>query len=193
VNAAVKQLAALHIKSYVEITPTDLAGAYKEMADLGALTQTSEGARTLITSMKSRITRIINSVKLVRPVTFYHELDNTYYSITSDTFIGKVYKDFGLTNIADAAAKADDGGYPQLQSEYIVKSNPTIIFLADGNVPDGNENYTSVKKRPGWSSLLGVKKNNVIALPTDIPSRWGPRLVNFYGFVAKSILRVESK
>jgi len=193
VSAVVKQLAALHIRSYVEVTPDNITGAYAEMEDLGKLTGFSKGAHTLISSMKSRIAQILSTVKIGHSLSFYHELDNTYYSITSDTFIGKVYKDFGLTNIADAAASADDGGYPQLQSEYIVKSNPQIIFLADGNAPDGNENYTTVKKRAGWSNIAAVKKNNVISLPSDIPSRWGPRLVNFYGFVAKSILRVEGK
>jgi iron complex transport system substrate-binding protein len=141
--------------------------------------------------MKSRIAAIESSVHLHSEMSFYHELDNTYYSVTSQTFIGKVYKDFGLRNIADAASSADDGGYPQLQSEYVIKANPSIIFLADGTPPDGNENYTTLIKRSGWNSISAVTNNRIIALPADIPSRWGPRLVNFYGFIAKSINRIQ--
>jgi len=111
-------------------------------------------------------------------------LDNTLYSATSSTFIGKVYADFNLTNIADGAATADDGGYPQLQSEYILKSDPQFIFLSDGEF---GENAKTVAARPGWAGISAVAFNKVVILPSDIPSRWGPRLVDFYQFVGNSI------
>ena len=49
----------------------------------------------------------------------YHELDPTFYSAASSTFIGGVYELFGLENIADGAEDAS-GGYPQLSAEYVV-------------------------------------------------------------------------
>ena len=62
-------------------------------------------------------------------LSYYHELDPTLYSVTSNTFIGQVYGLFGLVNIADGAEEGND--YPQLNAEYIVSSNPDLIFLAD--------------------------------------------------------------
>ena len=41
--------------------------------------------------------------KPAQPLTYYHELDNTYYSVTENTFIGQVYSLFGLQSIADFA------------------------------------------------------------------------------------------
>ena len=38
-----------------------------------------------------------------QPITVYHELDQKYYSATSRTFIGQMYKLLGLHNIADKA------------------------------------------------------------------------------------------
>jgi len=37
----------------------------------------------------------------------------------------------------------------------------------------------TVAARDGWGKLKAVTSNQVILLPADIPSRWGPRLVEF--------------
>jgi iron complex transport system substrate-binding protein len=66
-----------------------------------------------------------------KKLTAYYELDPTFYSLTSSTFVGSLMKSLGLVNIADAENTTADAGYPQLSSEYIVSANPKIIFLAD--------------------------------------------------------------
>ena len=86
--------------------------------------------------------------------------------------------------MADAASGADSSGYPQLSAEYLIRSNPQIIFLADAQY---GESISTVKARPGWQSIVAVKNGRIIELPADIPSRWGPRIVDFYELVAKSI------
>ncbi len=74
--------------------------------------------------MKHQITAIVGSVPHpATPVTVYHELDSSYYSATSKTFIGRVYSLLGLKNIADAADKTGSG-YPKLSAEYIVAVGP---------------------------------------------------------------------
>ncbi len=179
-----KQLTKLNIPVYWEVSPTSLTEAYAEITDLGKVTGRSAAATDVVASMKKRITASIKNHKKGKSVKFFHELDNTLYSATSETFIGSVYKSFGLTNIADAAASADSYGYPQLTSEYIIKSNPRIIYLADAEY---GESGKTVGARPGWKNLVAVRKKQVIALPTDIPSRWGPRLADFYEFVGTSL------
>ncbi len=178
----------LKIKVYFETAPDDINGAYKEISDLGSLTGKGTAAKALIRSMKASIKKSITAAKRKSSLSFYHELDDTLYSVTSETFIGKVYKDFNLTNIADAAAKADSYGYPQLTPEYVVQSNPALIFLSDAQY---GTTGASVAARPGWSNLKAVTSNRVIPLPEDIPSRWGPRLVDFYQFVSTSIQNVN--
>jgi len=180
-DAIVSQLKRLKIPVYVEHTPETVAQAYSEINDLGMLTGKISGAKNVIDKMKKQITTILTSGKINSQNKLFHELDNTLYSATSKTFVGKVYTDFGLTNIADAAATADDGGYPQLQNEYIIKSNPDYIFLTDG------ESLESVKSRPGWAGISAVVNQKVVILPEDIPSRWGPRIVDFYIAVAKAL------
>jgi iron complex transport system substrate-binding protein len=138
--------------------------------------------------MKRKIAAAVKSGRTSKKISFFHELDNSLYTATSDTFIGKVYKDFNLINIADPAATADSAGYPQLQSEFVIKSNPKIVFLADAQY---GESLATLTKRPGWSGIAAVKNQNVVSLPDDIPSRWGPRLVDFYQFIADAIAKVK--
>ena len=64
------------------------------------------------------------------PLTLYHELDSSFFSADSTTFIGELYGLLGLRNIADQA-EGNSGGYPQLNAEFIVSANPDLIFLAD--------------------------------------------------------------
>jgi len=181
-------LEKLKISVLMEKAPENLAQAYKEIEVLGAVTGRTAEAKKVTFKMASLIKSIIKKSKVSGKVTFFHELDNTLYSVTSDTFIGKVYKDFGLINIADKAAGADSYGYPQLSAEYLVKSDPTIIFLADAEY---GESVATVNARAGWSEITAVAKKNIFALPNDIPSRWGPRLVDFYRYVAASLSKVK--
>ena len=181
-------LEKLKIPVLMEKAPENLAQAYKGIEVLGAVTDHTSEAKKVTFKMAALIKSIINRTKKTVKITFFHELDNTLYSVTSDTFIGKVYKDFGLVNIADKAAGADSYGYPQLSAEYLVKSDPTIIFLADAEY---GESAATVKARAGWSGITAVTKKNVFALPNDIPSRWGPRLVDFYRYVAACLTKVK--
>ena len=181
-------LEKLKIPVLMEKAPETLAQAYKEIEVLGAVTDHTSEAKKVTFKMAALIKSIINRTKKTVKITFFHELDNTLYSVTSDTFIGKVYKDFGLINIADKAAGADSYGYPQLSAEYLLKTDPDVIFLADAEY---GESAATVKARAGWSGITAVTKKNVFALPNDIPSRWGPRLVDFYRYVAASLSKVK--
>jgi iron complex transport system substrate-binding protein len=181
-------LEKLEIKVFLESAPLDLSQAYLEITALGRATGKISGAQNVVSEMKSKISAAVKKGKTTKKLTFFHELDNTLYSATSDTFIGKVYKDFNLINIADPAATADSAGYPQLQSEYVIKSNPKIIFLADAQYGESTE---TLSKRAGWNGIAAMKNKSIVALPEDIPSRWGPRLVDFYEFIATSIAKVK--
>ena len=186
-NSVAKNLKKLGIKVWVEQTPNNIKEAFTEFATLGQLTGHKAQAATLVKVMKAKIADIVATYKFPRTKTFV-ELDNTYYSATSKTFLGAVLKDFGLANIADAAAGADKTGYPQLTAEYIVKANPKLILLTDA---DWGETFATVKARAGWDQIAAVKNAKVFGLSADVSSRWGPRLVDFYQSVADAVASVK--
>jgi iron complex transport system substrate-binding protein len=181
-------LTKLGIPVLMEKAPATLQDVYAENTLLGRVTDRAAGAAKLNASMAKSIKEIVSKAKKSSKVRIFHELDDTYFSVTSKTFIGKVYKDFGAVNIADAAAGADNSGYPQLSAEYLLKSDPQVIFLADAQY---GVTADSVSKRAGWSQISAVKNKKIVELPADIPSRWGPRLVDFYKLIGASLAKVS--
>jgi iron complex transport system substrate-binding protein len=183
-NALVK----LGIPVLMQPAPATLNDVYAENTILGKVTNRQAGAAKLNAAMAKSIKNILAKAKKSSKIRIFHELDDTYYSATSETFIGKVYKDFGAVNIADEASGADNSGYPQLSAEYLLKSDPQVIFLADAQY---GVTADSVSKRAGWSQISAVKNQKIVELPADVPSRWGPRLVDFYKLIGDSLAKIS--
>jgi iron complex transport system substrate-binding protein len=178
-------LERLDIPVLLQDAAPDLEAAYEQIETLGAATGNVEGAETVVQSMRTEIEELVASVPAAEGATVYHELGPDYYSATSDTFIGSVYGVFGLVNIADAAAGADAGGYPQLTGEYIVSESPDVIVLADTKCCE--QTAETVAKRPGWDQIEAVANEDIVEADDDIASRWGPRTVDFVALIAESL------
>jgi iron complex transport system substrate-binding protein len=167
---------------------TTVDDAYAQIGKLGAATGHTAEAKQLVAGMKSRIAKLVASVRGARGMTVYHEVGPDLYSATSSTFIGKIYSLFGLKNIADAA-DASNSGYPQLSAEYVLSANPDLITLADitccGITP------AKVAARPGWAGLKAVRSMSILRIDDSIASRWGPRIVNFVNAVATALQRLQ--
>jgi iron complex transport system substrate-binding protein len=176
-NSIKAKLAAVGVRVVEMDAPTTTTGALGQIVRLGELTghgaQASSLARSLSHAMKSLVRSIPAHPGKV--LTAYYELDTTYYSLTSRTFVGTLMKSLGVVNIADAKGTSADAGYPQLSAEYVVNANPKLIFLADSVCC--NASAASLAKRPGFSMVAAVKDGEVITLNDDVASRWGPRLV----------------
>jgi iron complex transport system substrate-binding protein len=158
---------------------------YTQIEQLGAVTGHVAEAAELVGQMQSEIATVIEALPdLPEPLTYYHELDpNGFWSVTSDTFIGLVYTEAGLVNIADAVG--EDNPYPQLNAEFIVSEDPDLIFLACtkycGETPE------TVAARPGWDAMSAVVNGNVIPMDDDIASRWGPRIADYIEQVGAAV------
>jgi iron complex transport system substrate-binding protein len=177
------QLRDLGIKVVFVPAANSLKQAYREILRLGRLTGHGKGAGAVVRSMKTRLAAIVRSVPASRRhLRVYHELDPTYYTATSKTFIGSIYALFGFKDIADAA-DTTGGGYPQLSGEYIIQQNPQLIVLADTKCCQQTE--ATVAARPGWSTMAAVKHGRVVGVDDDVASRWGPRIVQFARTVAR--------
>ncbi|HSA52113.1 MAG TPA: ABC transporter substrate-binding protein [Yinghuangia sp.] len=158
---------------------------YTQFNTLGTATGHAAEAAAVTDKMKKDIGEVVAKAKKpAAPLTYFHELDNTGYSVTSKTFLGEVYTLFGLRNIADAADK-DGSGYPQVSTEHIVTSNPDLIFLGDTKCC--GQNAATVGQRPGWDKIKAVQTGNVVPLDDDIASRWGPRVVDLVKAVAAAV------
>ena len=158
-----------------------LDDTYSQIEQLGAATGHVGDAAELVARMRTEIGDIVASVPhRDTPLRYYHELDNTYYTVTDDTFLGSIYSMFGLSSIATGG-----NGYPQLSAEYILEQNPDLIFVADRQCC--GVTAETIAQRAGWNEQSAVRDDRVYLLDEDIASRWGPRVVDLVREIARTV------
>src|SRR5688572_18031752 len=183
-NGIVAALDALSIPTLLLGAPDTLEESYEQFETLGAATGHADDATKAVQDVQDRIDAAIASAADAEGMTVYHELDPTYYSASSSTFIGSIYGLFGLENIADEAPGAETG-YPQLSAEYVVGAAPDLIVLADTICCD--QSADAVAQRPAFDTVPAVQEGRVLEGNDDIASRWGPRIADFAESVAETL------
>ena len=179
----VSGLEAVGVPTLLLPTAASLDDSYTQLEVLGAATGHVGEAAEVVAQMQADIDEIVATTTVPAGVTFYHEVDATLYSASSNSFLGQIYGLLGLTNIADEA-DTEGTGFPQLASEYIVSQDPDIIYLADvdfGVTPE------SLSERPGWAEMTAVQNDAIVPLEAYLASNWGPRVVELLELIAESV------
>lgn len=189
VKGIVAELGKLNIP--VDLVPDakTIDDTYAQITELGKRTGHDNEAKALTDRMRGDLAKLVKDLpKRDKPLTYYYELDPALYTATSKTFIGSLFTQAGLVNVADSA-DSSGSGYPQITAEALIHANPDLIFLADtvmGETPD------KVKARPGWAGVTAVAKGNVTALDSDIASRWGPRVVDLMRAITDAVAHAQT-
>jgi iron complex transport system substrate-binding protein len=187
-NNLLPALERLKIPVLHEPAAKTIGDAYVQIRQLGWATAHNAKAVSVVQRMKKHIAEIVRSTPAGKSLSVYHELTPDYYSATSSTFIGRVYALFGLRNIADPAVRTGSG-YPQLSGEYVVAASPDLIVLADTKCCA--QTAKTVAERTGWGSIAAVRRGNIVLAGDDVPSRWGPRIVDFTRLVARAVTKAR--
>jgi iron complex transport system substrate-binding protein len=188
-GSLVEQLSTLDIPVFIAGAAMSLENVYEQIEQLGVLTGHSQAAIEVSKTLQTSIEDAVASVKFTDPpLSYFFELDDTYYSVTSNTFIGQIFNLFGMRNIADNVESGND--YPQLSAEVIVSSDPDFIFLADTKCCA--QNATTVAARDGWGGLKAVTANQIVELDDDIASRWGPRVLDLITAIRDAVATANS-
>ncbi len=163
-----------------------LDDTYTQLEQVGAATGHVGEAAELVAQMQVEIAEIVASVpQRETPLTYFHELDDTYYTVTDDTYIGEIYSMLGLTSIATGSDP-----YPQLSEELILEADPDLVLLADGQCCGITPEI--VAERPGWGQLTAVREGHVYVVDEDLASRWGARIVDFMREVAAIVTTIPA-
>lgn len=188
--AAVRGLRRLGIRVLVQPAAGSLEEAYSQIGQLGEILGREERAAEVVQRMRARIAAAVRAAPDGSGLRVYHELSPDGFSADSSTFIGGIYRLFGLANIADSASAAAGTGYPQLSAEHIVDADPDLVVLADaaccGQTP------AVARARPGWSEMAAVRDGGLIAVDEDVASRWGPRVPRFAARIGSAIAAVRA-
>jgi len=181
----IQQLQALHIPALLLPPAIGMAGVDSQLAELGTATGHQAAARNVESSLAGDISSETRAAgNAGQGKTYYVEIDPTYYTATSKTFIGAEFSLFGMRNIADAAGHGT--GYPQISAEYILKENPDYVFLAD--TVCCHQTAATFAKRPGFSALSAVLLHHVIGVNDSVASEWGPHTIEeFVGQIERTL------
>jgi iron complex transport system substrate-binding protein len=120
-----------------------------------------------------------------RGESYYIEIDPTFYTATSKTFIGAEFSLFGMRDVADPAGRLS--AYPQISAEFILKTNPDYVFLAD--TVCCQQTAASFAHRPGFSVLAAVRLHHVIGVNDSVASEWGPHTIEAFVALLAGTLR----
>ena len=85
----VSGLEALEVKTVLQSAASSMEDTYAQINELGVLSGQEAEANELIETIRSDLSEIA-SKKVGEGLTYYHEIDNTFYSPTSKTFLGKL-------------------------------------------------------------------------------------------------------
>jgi iron complex transport system substrate-binding protein len=181
----VQQLQLLKIPALVLPPAATFADVYSQLTELGTATGHQAGARRVESSMQEHLSLAVHAAGGAgRGETYYFELDPTYYTATSKTFIGAEFSLFGMTNIANAAGRST--AYPQISAEYLLKQDPDYVFLAD--TVCCHQDVASFAHRPGFNALVAVQRHHVITVNDSVASQWGPHTIETFVSLLAGIL-----
>ncbi|MGF0313539.1 ABC transporter substrate-binding protein [Rhodococcus sp. IEGM1428] len=167
---------------------TSLDDAYSQIEQVADATGHDAEGDAVVAQMRDRIDAAVASVPTrAEPLTYFHELDDTLYTVTSQSFVGQIYGLFGLQSIADGS---DAGDYPQLSAETVITADPDVVFLADAQCC--GVTAESVAARPGWGSMRAVRDGRIFPMDEDLSSRWGPRIADQVEAVAAVVQQIPA-
>jgi iron complex transport system substrate-binding protein len=175
-DGIVDALGNIGVPALVLSSADNLDDVYAQIEALGDATDHLGEAIALTENMKAEIDEIVSDLpEREEPLRCFYELSDDLSTVTSDTFIGVLMGIAGCSSIADGVDPAA-GPFPKLSTEYLLEADPDVIFLAhtDGSGQDVDD----VAGRPGWDELRAVQGDDLVVLPDDIASRWGPRVVD---------------
>jgi iron complex transport system substrate-binding protein len=152
--------------------PDTIDGVMEQVRLLAQVSGHAREGEHLAQELEGRIEGVTRRLGDVREgPRVYHELDNTFFTVAPDSFVGDFYNLLKAQNIAEGAPTA----YPQLSQEEVLDRDPEVIILADA---DAGESPQTVKARPGWGVISAVKNDRIYVIDPDLVSRPGPRVAD---------------
>ena len=167
----IQRLESLGIK-VVSLEPQSLVDVQRSMQTIALVLQIPHAVETADRLWQKNMQTIALAKKnipaSVKGAGFYFEASTGGYAAAESSFIGGIMQQLGLRNIVPA----DMGAFPQVNPEFVVRSNPQWIFLAEPLAQ-------ALDKRPGWSAIRAIRNAQVCSFtPTqgNVLVRPGPRM-----------------
>ena len=112
----------------------------------------------------------------------YFEVSPAPHAASEASFIGETLSRLGARNVVPAAL----GPFPQLNPEFVVRTQPDVIMVGDSS-------WALMRTRPGWASLRAVQTQRVCTFTpeqSDVLVRPGPRMAEAAALMAQCLRTV---
>lgn len=162
------------------VDSSDVKGILDRIKLVGKATGHTREAEALAGQMKARIEAVESRLSGVKPVKVFYELSPSLHTAGAGTFVDDMVRLAGGANIGASAGK----GWPQLNQESLLLSDPEVILLGDHSAGQTPE---QVMERAGWKQITAVKTGRVYVVDPNLANRAGPRVVDGLDMVAKML------
>jgi iron complex transport system substrate-binding protein len=155
------------------LNPQSYADEVRAVTLIGTLLGASAQAAQLNASTEKRIRELASAALRRRhgaSPRVYFEIDRTPYAAGPQSYIGELLLRLGTRNIVDSGL----GTFPRLNSEYIVRHDPDILFVSAADV-------AGLSLRPGWDALHAVRERHICTFAPQVEAtimRPGPRIAD---------------
>jgi iron complex transport system substrate-binding protein len=152
---------------------------------LGELLAVPQRASDLNHDIESSVEKIADAQRrrfVGRSPLVYYEVDGGPYAAGPASFMGEMLARLGARNILSPEL----GPFPKLNPEFVVRSNPDVIFTDLKDAP-------LLDRRPGWERIRAVREKRICAFDArtgDTIVRPGPRVAEGFRAVSDCLDRV---
>jgi iron complex transport system substrate-binding protein len=177
-----ERLTALGIK-VVTLEPETHADVKRVLQTLGQLLDIppEQGALRVWRLIDAGVAAAAQSVPAQAQNTkVYFEVDSAPYAAGQASFIGETLIRLGGKNIVPLAL----GSFPKLNPEFVVRANPDLIMVGDGN-------QSGMAERPGWAGIRAIREQRVCVFKpeeSDVLVRPGPRMAEAARIMARCLV-----
>ncbi|MEG1492258.1 MAG: ABC transporter substrate-binding protein [Oscillospiraceae bacterium] len=154
---------------------TDIAGVYKSIEIIGALTGRANEASDLVYQMKASFEALSANAAGGSGKTVYFEVSPLEFGLWTSgahTFMDEIAAMLGLKN-----AFADVEGWAEISQEQVIERNPDYIVTISPEA-NGASPLDEIRTRKGWENMKAIKNDKLFAADPNEISRPGPRLTN---------------
>ncbi|RSD28941.1 ABC transporter substrate-binding protein [Mesobacillus subterraneus] len=183
-EAGLQQLREAGITVLVTNNAANFTEVYETIRLIGTATGKKEKAETVIADMEKKVEEIKTKAQEIKEVdrkSVFVEVSPApeVYAAGKNTFIDE------MLQIINAKNTVTEEGWPKMESEAVIKSNPEVIITTHGYYT--SEPVKNVISREGWQNISAVKENRVVDVHSDKVTRTGPRLTEGVEELAKAV------
>jgi iron complex transport system substrate-binding protein len=171
-KAAIDRLESLKVPVYV-VNPDNLDTILETILEIGVILGAGHRAKTLTTSMRTRIQRVKSRVAGAnyRPRVFFQIGISPIVSAGTDTFIHELIEIAGGQNLAEGPT-----AYPRFSREQVLVMAPEVFIITSMARQAVFEQVKAEWRR--WPNIPAVRAERIFLVDSNLFDRPSPRLVS---------------